>query len=428
MTSTVATADCPGGIEGTVTDCAAGCTGERVCTNGVWTGCSGTATGANGIMGACKADGSVVEWGNIVSASSFDNGSLRDFVTVQCGGPSGTCPATDGRHGQYPTTDTPESLLTAWNYCSNPSVDPYGCRFYPSFQFGSGVMFFTVKAGGTEGSGDYNSGFKGPRNELVFTREDNIRKEYVDGDNRYYAWNTYFPSTYQSWAFPDPQDYTTVQSAFNTFFQFHANGECHPGIPLALLAVRTDTTAGRQRGDKYQIILSGDNTYNAEAVDKTEEHRLFALAEAAASQGTALAGHSQLMKDHLYKFVLHVKWSTRACSTPCNWDNPDGGAVELWVNGTTPATATTPGTTNTLYRVYAKERITMPTWPSTSPCSGDNDEYINNAVANTGMKNHVKLGLYRDRHLTNAATVVHDTFRVGKSCLSVFPNATVCPR
>jgi hypothetical protein len=85
-------------------------------------------------------------------------------------------------------------------------------------------------------------------------------------------------------------------------------------------------------------------------------------------------------------YVLHVYFDHQnVCNNgnPCNWDSPNGGAIEFWVDG--------------VWQGYWA-MITLYMWPDRSACV-DDDPYYPRPVG--PMNSYLKHGLYRDFYLTS---------------------------
>jgi hypothetical protein len=222
-------------------------------------------------------------------------------------------------------------------------------------------MGFRVEAGDISNNGT--------RNEVVQTLDDSncpLCDMYPEGVTRYYSWYVLFP---EASLFPDPPAYPQAQSSFNTFFQFHGSGNCGTGIPLNLALKRTDVGSSNQIGNQYQLTYSGQETYGGNAVRYWP----------ASHEGTI-----PIWRNHWYKFVLKVRWSTV------------NGQVSLMVDG------------NTVFTHYRKTLFTWPAQGDTAAgyCNDDGPLYANGtAVAGERMPVFLKQGLYRDSALTGAATI-----------------------
>jgi len=333
--------------------------------------------------------------GETLAIADFSADNLRSFRSVQCGGPAGSCPG--GARGELRTDDTPATL----NGC--PSPDTHGCRFavVPSpGAWGKALKVVTV-AGGDHGAGD--ALFGGPRNEVLFAKEvDPEKTRYAEGDERYYRWRTNFKDL------PPPPDFRDALargrgvSAYQIILQFHDDGTCHQHVPITMGAIRTNTAQGRQTGNEYQLSLSVDSDYDAVSSEGEPESRLW-------SSGTPIP-------KGWVDFVLHVVWSRRACPEPCAWDAPEGGLVELWVDG---------------QHVLSRSLVTLSTWPSVpsgscvagSACCEEQRNYP--TLGGTEMPVYLKLGLYMDGTMNLASTVYHGDFRIGTTCGAV---GAGCPR
>jgi hypothetical protein len=278
----------------------------------------------------------------------------------------------------------------------------------------SGVALkVTVASGGGQGAGDYDADFHGPRNELLNSREPNGKIQYTEGDDRYFAWQTYFPdgSSKDEGNFPDPPpfcaDDSCAPSGFNVFFQMHQEGVCG-GPPISLGLVRADTVndsgyASQNTGNVYHIVFNAtDGQYTGDTP------RLWPP-----------MGHTEgIVKGGWYNFILHIGWSKNACQGDCNSPkNFNGGVLELWVKE--------PGRD----WVYAwpghgksAAHSTAYDWPGSGDvCSADGS----NVPRGGPMPQSLKFGLYRDTMLNNTATLFQHGLLAGTTCEAVNPGG--CP-
>jgi hypothetical protein len=307
--------------------------------------------------------------------------NLRQYPNLQCGGTGGdggTCPyLNDGMnstHGeqqtsgiQAPLTGCPAGVgLGGANSCRlffvNDPPPPPGV-LTPVLQVRLGPNDLT------------NSG---KRNELVYVKEPiaggNFKTEYGPGDERYFAWYTQFPSD-----FPAPES----TPSWRNFGQFHGDGNC--GGPVLDMALIKDGS-----GTGYLRRLTARTCYN----HFDSERYLW----------TAPPDFG-----NWHYYVLHVYFSQTPCNngfngSPCNWDSPNGGVIELWVDNVNQVSWA--GTT-----VY--------TWPSAPACDDDRIYYPHPVEP---MNNYLKQGLYRDFYLTtDADRVFHAGMKAATSCLDVLP-------
>jgi hypothetical protein len=271
-------------------------------------------------------------------------------------------------------------------------------------------MQFTAYANGPD-QGDWDSQFHGPRNELFGVREGGIMKEYTDGDNRYYRWRIYVPPT-----FPDPPPNTACidnnpLNAFQIFLQFHDHAYAHH-VPLSFGVNRTEE-CGKNAGNKYRFLLAGDPDYGDATADPEDPERCPAPGQGGYDSSCVplwiWTDSSEIIKDKWYDIMLHVRWGTSACTSPCDWDHPNGGAVELWING------------QQMMKPVARPTIVR--WPQTLPFPEDQPYYKKGEI----MVNHLKVGLYLDAAMRNfTSSIVVDDLRVGTNCASIWSGG--CPR
>jgi len=117
----------------------------------------------------------------------------------------------------------------------------------------------------------------------------------TEGQDRYYAWSTMFPSSGNKDGFwPRAGD-------FNVFTQWHnANNPCGSNIQLGI-----DSRSRRGRNEIY-VDLSNRNPSNCDDPVRTKHLVL-----------------GRMRFDAWYDFVAHIKWSA----------NPSVGFCELWMDG-----------------------------------------------------------------------------------------------
>lgn len=198
----------------------------------------------------------------------FSTGNLNQWYTFQCGAPGGStdCPSNTGR---------PRGRLQL--------VPPPGSS--------SGTTLRVELR-------DDDFADSGERNELVGAREGQGScgprelTTYTEGDERYFAWSTFFPSDFPA---PPPGP-----KAWHVFFQFHQEAHCSPP-PLQL--------ALNPSGGDYQIQLVS--------------------AQAHGGDGDTLWA-TPIARGSWHDFILRVRFSTRS----------EAGIIELWHNGTQVLSAT----------------------------------------------------------------------------------------
>src|SRR5262249_22747829 len=114
-------------------------------------------------------------------------------------------------------------------------------------------------------------------------------------------------------------------------------------------------------------------------------------------------------------YVLHIYFSQTACNngSPCNWDSPNGGAVELWRDG-----------------VYQGSWAitTIYTWPPDCRNCDPYDCPRYPGVAGQPMNSYLKQGLYRHDSLTATTDRVFDCcMKAATTCLDVLSSSS-CSR
>jgi hypothetical protein len=310
--------------------------------------------------------------------------NLLQYPTLQCGGtgynnqqnPPWSCPTlNDGRafNGPQSTSGIQAPLLGC------PQGDASTCR-----------LFFVQNVAAPPAANcppllqvrldpnDFSNA--GHRNELVGVKEQNgFKTEYVPGDDRYFAWYTQFPADFPP---PDPN-----WPSWRNFGQFHGDGNCG-GPPQDMAIVKPTPTS-----TTYETRLTARTVYN----DFSSEVVLW--------RGPPDFGN-------WHNYVLHVYFSQTPCNngSPCNWDNPNGGAIELWRDG-----------------VYQGgwAMTTLYTWPpDCTGCTADCD------IQHPGqpMNSYLKQGLYRDEHLTSTGDrVFHCGMKAATTCLDVLGSCARTP-
>lgn len=144
-----------------------------------------------------------------------------------------------------------------------------------------------------------------------------------------------------------------------------ASDELRNGLGVLLFPQPVKDQCGANHGDKYQFRLAGDPDYGDANADPSDPDTCPANDPSCINLTIWTAG-SEVVKGHWYDVVLHVRWDTAPCSANCNWDNPDGGAVELWING---------------QDVVHAARPTIARWPAQPICDKDADQYPQNSGA-----------------------------------------------
>lgn len=340
--------------------------------------------------GGSGGDGVGVPFTNI----AFDK--VHQFREGECGGPAGTCPQLDGGTGGFSAADSRFG-------CNLPKADG-GCRFEPIVaSINPKLHTFMYNLRVTTASGDLYEGE--PRNELVGPVESGDGaipdKFYRSGMDRYYRLIVNFGEISPPPRYADAVDAGQGTDGFQVFLRFQDEGACYSHVPLSLGFIRTAGPNGGDTGDDYRLALSSQQAYGVPP-PSGEEHPWI-------GEDGVPTGDQEIL--------LHVFWSTRACTGPCDWSAPDGGLVELWMNGE---------------HMVSKELVTLGTWP-TSPgvdcqargeqCCAEQAKY--STLGNTEMPVFMKLGLAMDRM---DGVVSHMTFRrlmIGKSCKDV---SGECPR
>ena len=321
----------------------------------------------------------------------FDNDDLRQWNGIHCGGQGGTCPCM----APYwdPTWQTnygPGSCSTS-NSNRPLSVAPANERFQivsppPGAENAGKAVRIELKNGDLwpcpSGCGSATT-----RNELVQSKDSgtSVPTSYKRGDERYFAWSTYFPAAWASWSCNDSMDGTgrdtncpggipnSNYNPWNVITQFHHNTDS--GVPPTAFALRRSGAS-----HSYALAL----VYGYSNGNDTELWR------------------QDLQVETWYDFVLHVKFSQRTSQ----------GLLELWVgkNG------------------GPKQRITL-------HCPGGDSVSCAVATLYPDGIDYLLQGLYRNSSLVDDSVIFHkgmidgDTYAdvTGDFSLSSSTSATVAP-
>ena len=424
--------------------------GTESCSNGAWgsaKGCGGTTACSTGgsttcydncTVQACVPPAALLWDGNFQALNGGEFPSLRRFSGVDSGARpelvsgqslrthpcNGASSSSSGACDTNP--DTPSPLNASGQFC--PAGDAH-CRFIvgraPDGQSTSQPILKVLTR-----NGDSQTPSGGTRNELQRPRErfadGSTRDQIIEGDDRYYTWESYIPVARDASGGPDYFPDPPATGGWHVTFQFHEVGLCSGTAPVMTFGLNPVTQNGAR---VYQWRLAQKQTYSF--ADSDEMWR-----------DTEPGG---VRRGVWYRFILHVKWartpcSTAACASP-PFTTPDGGVMELWVS-----------TNNGPYvRKPLRDdgrRITMYEWPtasyegyaSTSPvegcrncdCTGNrcacelNAGYLSSAVG-AYMPNVLKTGMYRDPSIREDETIFHQGYRIGTSCAAVTGSSANCP-
>ena len=314
--------------------------------------------------------------------ANYPGSNIKGWYTVECGGQGLTCPCTAGNF-DYPAGATNYQAGQCPTSTTNLPT-PSGSRFQVVTDPVDATKVNTLQFNLREGD-ILPDGFSTTRNELAFTQETaGTYKTYVEGDDRYFAWSSYFPSAgFAAWSCDTSADTACLNDVgsfnpWNIFTQWHASP---PGPQLILMALRRH--------------LSSDHAYRA----------LLAFGTSSTDYEAWNEGSSALQTNTWYDFVVHLKFST----------SPSTGVLELWLgkNGETK-------TKQTLSCGGA----------SASLCTLSADTKTINIQTMSLPYQYFKQGLYRTKSLNNnvniyhKGTIVGDTYADVTSDYALFTNPT----
>jgi hypothetical protein len=324
--------------------------------------------------------------------SSYANGNLKQWSQVQCGGQGTTCPCAP-----------PSNPSGAANYtegsCSTNSTGQF-----PQPTDGSGRYQLVTPPAGRSGTAlkinlQHNDYWltNWTRNEVLGPQETaGVATYYGDGDDRYFAWSTWFDPT--SFASFNCGSSACTSNPWNVFTQFHQAGDNY-STPMSFVLRASSSQPG-----KYQMqYLTRDKYDNADANE-----------------------HIQYKWDTLptgvwNDFVLHVHFGTSAST----------GLVELWygVNGGTKTqlTLACPDSSGVARNLTSCPTTTLYIWPAPGDYNYYPSETYSPRTPGTAMPVILKQGLYRQNDILDNVNLYHTDMVIGKTLADVSGGGTQPP-
>jgi hypothetical protein len=386
----------------------------------------------------------------IVWKGDFSTGNFSQYVRMQCGADEGadSCPGGNQNHpgliDKFPVVacvNEPDCRFLLLDNTQVPVPAPGASSPYRPTGNALRVRVHPAPANQDPATGGDNGWRIGRpwggdhRNELVLARDMTGGQPdlYTQNDDAYYGFSLYIPQDGAPGGdFPNPPA-TYDFPRWHLLFQFHATGSCDDGgPPLSLALMRTDSASGTQQGSEWQWVLYKRDTYHADstnnpprgyvptkAVGQDGNYRLWPWNNSRNANPSMV---SNLEKGRWHTFVLHVLWSTCDGETiPCTADQKRG-ELELWVDGVKKyplASGNGPGRD-------PKYRPTLYTYPARNtegiyhPASTENGMCVPGLQCLNGngceeprwaqgapIPVYLKLGLYRDRRISNIETLYH---------------------
>ncbi|HEX3154020.1 MAG TPA: alkaline phosphatase family protein [Candidatus Angelobacter sp.] len=315
--------------------------------------------------------------------SSYANGNLKQWSQVQCGGQGTTCPCAP-----------PSNPSGAANYtegsCSTNSTGQF-----PQPPNGSGRYQLVTPPAGQTGTAlkinlQHNDYWltDWTRNEVLGPQETpGTATYYGDGDDRYFAWSTWFDPT--SFANFNCGSTACTSNPWNVFTQFHQAGDDY-SPPMSFVLRASDSQPG-----KYQIQFLTKDKYDA----NDNEHIQY-------KWDTLPTG---VWND----FVVHVHFGTSAST----------GLVELWygVNGgaKTQLTLACPDSSGVARNLTSCPTTTLYIWPAPSDYNYYANESYSPRTPGTAMPAILKQGLYRQNDILDNVTLYDTDMVIGKTFADV---------
>jgi hypothetical protein len=235
---------------------------------------------------------------------------LKQWGAVHCGGQGGTCPCMAPYWDPVWQTNYGPGSCSTSNTNTPLSLGPAGGRFQivspPPGQENVGKALRVELKNGDLWPCANGCAWATTRNELVYSKDTGTvaPTAYSAGDNRYFAWSTYFPAGFSSWSCNDsPECPGGVPSAYynpwNVVTQWHHNAD--GGVPPLALALRRSRTSS----NGYALVLiygSAEGTQDAEL------------------------WRQDLTVESWYDFVVHINFSGQATGAIEFWVGKNGGA------------------------------------------------------------------------------------------------------
>ena len=318
-------------------------------------------------VSAARAD---VRW-----SADFANDDLKQWGVIQCGGQGGTCPCLAPFYDPANQVNYGSGSCSTSNSNTPLSVAPANGRFQivspPPGQENTGkAMRIELRNGDLWPCA---SGCASPttRNEVVHSMDSGTTKPtyYRAGDDRYFAWSTYFPAEFARWTCKSTDSNcpngipNSNYNPWNVVTQFHQSGDS--GVnPLGIDLRRTSLSSQ----NSYAIVLL--YAYNNGSSDRE-------------------LWRQELQAGNWYDFVLHVRFSQGS-----------DGVLELWVgNNGGPK---------------ARQTLACPAGASIT-CNG--------ATLYSDGADYLKQGLYRNSSIADTSVIFHKGMMDGDS----FADVTAAP-
>jgi hypothetical protein len=318
-------------------------------------------------VGAARAD---VRW-----SADFANDDLKQWGVIQCGGQGGTCPCLAPFYSPQNQVNYGSGSCSSSNSNTPLSIAPANGRFQivtpPPGQENTGKAMRIELRNGDLWPCASGCGSPTTRNEVVHSMDSGTSKPtfYRAGDDRYFAWSTYFPPEFARWTCMGTDSNcpngvpNSNYNPWNVVTQFHQNGDS--GVnPLGIDLRRTNLSS---QNSYALVFLYG---YNEGSSDRE-------------------LWRQELQAGNWYDFVLHVRFSQGS-----------DGVLELWVgnNG------------GTLAR-------------QTLACPGGASITCNVATLYSDGANYLKQGLYRNSSIADTSVIFHKGMRDGDT----FADVTAVP-
>jgi hypothetical protein len=227
------------------------------------------------------------------------------------------------------------------------------------------------------------------RNEVLGVQETpGVSTYWTQGDDRYFAWSTWFDSSTFS-------TYTCSSTAcssnpWNVWTQFHQAGDNY-SPPISFTLTRSSSQPG-----KYKAQFWTKDKYDS---DWTNERLQFTW--------------DPLPVNQWLDVVLHVKFGTSAST----------GVVELWygTNGgpKTQVTLNCPDANGTAGNLKTCPTTTLYTWPAQGDYNYYPYETYSPRTPGTPMPDILVQGLYRQNDILDSVILYHSDLVVGTSYAAV---------
>jgi hypothetical protein len=314
-------------------------------------------------VSAARAD---VRW-----SADFANDDLKQWGVIQCGGQGGSCPCLAPFYSPANQVNYGSGSCSATNSNTPLSLAPANGRFQivspPPGQENTGKALRIELRNGDLWPCASGCGSPTTRNELVHSMDSGTSKPtyYYAGDDRYFAWSTYFSAGFARWTCvgTDGNCPNGVPSSsynpWNVVTQFHQNSD--NGVnPLGIDLRRTNLSSQ----NSYAIVLLYG--YNNGSSDRE-------------------LWRQELQTETWYDFVLHVRFSQAS-----------DGILELWVGNDGGPLA-----------------------PQTLACPAGASITCNVATLYSDGAAYLKQGLYRNSSIADTSVIFHKGMRDGDTFADV---------